>query len=176
MKFFASPRSKQEQAPRQVAPGHDSRAIANIFVGISHKAGETLTITQLVKFVYFAHGWTLGYTGEPLIRDKVKAWPYGPVVPMVYRAFRPQGILIKAPAIDENGRVYSAKPSSAQREIISNVYKAYSHLTPLQLTDITHEENTPWHQYAGKLYHTIGIEEIKAHYKERVKELKQGHG
>jgi len=175
MKFFASPRSKQEQAPRQVAPGHDSRAIANIFVGKSHQAGKPLTITPLVKLVYFAHGWTLGYTGEPLILDPVEAWRYGPVVPLVYKTFRPQGIFMLSPAIDAEGQPYTTKVSPVQSNIISNVYKEYSRLSIRDLTRITHEKDTPWYPYNGKPYALMDNEDIKRYYQERVEKLKQSN-
>ena len=156
--------------------GHDSRAIANIFVGLSLHANRKLTTTQLVKLVYFAHGWTLGYTENPLIRDEVQAWRYGPVVPVVYYTFRPQGLLVHATAMDEKGQPYTTTVSDAEFKIISNVYKRYSPLSVFELTDITHNKETPWSKYNGKRYHTIKNEEIKCYYTKRVERLKPSNG
>lgn len=153
--------------------GHDSRAIANIFVGKSHQADTKLSITQLVKLVYFAHGWTLGYTDKILISDPVEAWQFGPVVPVVYNTFRPQGILISAPAINDRGQPYVTDVNDVEFDIISNVYTEYSGLSPFELSALTHEENTPWAQYDGMHYHTIDNDHIWRHYKERVRKLEQ---
>lgn len=153
--------------------GHDSRAIANRFVGKSYEAGKNLTIMPLVKLVYIAHGWTLGYTGKPLICDTVEAWRHGPVVPQVYHAFRPQGIIIGAPAIDGKGRPYFTEVNEVEEEIISNVYKDYSGFSPFQLSALTHNEGTPWARYEGMPYHTISNENIKAYYEKRVEEVRK---
>lgn len=153
--------------------GHDSRAIANIFVGQSHQANRKLTIMQLVKLVYIAHGWTLGWTGEPLIRDKIEAWRFGPVVPLVYKTFRPQGIIIRSPAIDGKGQPYfTDKVDKVELEIIGNVYKEYSKISSYMLSKLTHGKDTPWSQYDGKHYHTIKNEDIKRYYDIRVERVR----
>lgn len=154
--------------------GHDSRAIANIFVGKSLDGKKQLTITQLVKLVYIAHGWTLGWTGKPLIRDRVEAWQYGPVVPLIYKTFRPQGTRVYKKAVDGEGQEYFTKVNDVE-DIISNVYEGYSDLTPFQLTSITHRGDSPWSQYDGWHYHEIDNEDIEKHYRGLVEKVKEGN-
>lgn len=149
--------------------GHDSRAIANLFVDKARKAKKQLTIMELVKYVYLAHGWTLGLTDAPLIKDKVEAWQYGPVVPVVYRAFRPQGVVIDKKAIDEEtGKPYSADSiTQEQLGIIEEVYRVYSQVLAFELSSLTHGQGTPWSKCYGKP--EIDDETIKRHYKEIAK-------
>ncbi len=147
--------------------GHDSRAIANIFVQMAQEQGEDLlTIMKLLKYVYFAHGWTLGHLNHPLICHKVEAWKYGPVIPEIYRSyiggtFFIHGKLINGP----NKKPYEAVLSSNEKTIIQNVYRDYSKLTSLQLSGITHRPDAPWSKYDGKFYEVIPNEEIQAYYK-----------
>ncbi len=41
---------------------------------------------KLHKLLYYAAGWHLGFTGEPLFDEDIEAWQYGPVVPSIYLA------------------------------------------------------------------------------------------
>ena len=52
----------------------------------------SLSILQLVKLVYLAHGWSLGFDRGPLINATAEAWERGPVIPRVYNFYRKQGI------------------------------------------------------------------------------------
>lgn len=123
--------------------GHDSRAIANIFIELAQKSGQRLTIMPLIKYVFFAHGWTLGITGKPLIRHEVQAWRYGPVVPEVYYAFRPK-LIIKEEARNWLMMQYHTTLESVEEEIVGKVYERYSAMEPWDLSALTHEEGSPW--------------------------------
>ncbi len=144
--------------------GHDSRAIANIFVQRAQAKGDDLTIMKLLKYVYFAHGWTLGYFKHPLICHKVEAWKYGPVVPEIYQPYSGtlfiRGKLLHNP----DNKHYEAELSSNEKNIIENVYNEYSKLTSLQMSDITHRADAPWSKYNGEFYAVIPNEEIQAYY------------
>ena len=53
--------------------------------------GGNLTLLQILKMTYLSHGYTLAITGKPLIYNKVEAWKYGPVIPIVYNALSKYG-------------------------------------------------------------------------------------
>ena len=53
--------------------------------------GQPVDLLKLVKLVFLAHGWRLGCKGDPLIREQVEAWKYGPIVRSVYDAFKEYG-------------------------------------------------------------------------------------
>jgi uncharacterized phage-associated protein len=67
---------------------YDPKAIANYLLEVAKNHNETLTPMKIQKLVYFANGWHLALKNEPLINEQVEAWPYGPVIPSLYRAFR----------------------------------------------------------------------------------------
>ncbi len=109
---------------------HDSRAIANIFVQMAQEQGETLlTMMKLLKYIYFAHGWTLGYLNHPLICHNVEAWKYGPVVPEIYHSYIGGTFLIRGRFINKpNKKPYLTELYSNEKIIIRNVYRDYSKL------------------------------------------------
>ena len=55
---------------------HDARVIANAL--ISRHGVNTLTPLQVQKLTYLCHGWTLGLYSQPLSRQQVEAWRWGP--------------------------------------------------------------------------------------------------
>ncbi len=153
--------------------GHDSRAIANIFVREAQKAGHRLTIMPLVKYIYFAHGWNLGYINEPLISDPIEAWKFGPVVPLTYRAFRDSSFVIREEAIDpDTGNPYHANLSERSSNIVTTVYKEYSKKSAWGLSSTSHHESAPWYKYRRQTYSHIPNDEIKAYYKGLIEKMK----
>ena len=65
--------------------------IANFFVRKGVESDNPTTILPLIKMVYISHGCNLAFYNEPLFKEPVEAWKYGPVVPSVYYAFRHNG-------------------------------------------------------------------------------------
>ena len=70
---------------------HDARAVANSLIEKGRDANRPLTPLQIIKLVYFCHGWMLGLYHKPLIEQDVEAWLYGPVVAEVYRGLKKYG-------------------------------------------------------------------------------------
>jgi len=65
--------------------------IANEFIERGKKDDELIDLLKLQKLVYLAHGWNLAFRNEPLVRETVKAWKYGPVFPDLYDATKDHG-------------------------------------------------------------------------------------
>ncbi len=109
-------------------------------------AGRTTTPLQLIKLAYLAHGWHLAFYGEPLFKDNVEAWEYGPVFPHLYREVRhfrngPIDTELFADVVEE-----AEISDKAARHVINEVMKIYGEYTAGQLIGITHREGTPWHK------------------------------
>ena len=146
--------------------GHDSWVVANRFVRLAQEKGETITIMQLVKFVYLAHGWHWGYYDKPLIRHNVEAWKYGPVVPAVYHAFRPQGVVVRDMVPTESN---DADFGSDAESLIDGVFKSYAKLPYIALSVLTHKKGTPWYQVKDNGYYApIPDEVIRDYYTNKV--------
>ena len=75
--FFASLiKGAHPRIPKESAMPYDAKSIANFFIDRAKESGETLTQMKLHKLIYYAHGWHLALTGEPLIDEPVQAWNY----------------------------------------------------------------------------------------------------
>ncbi|WGI22422.1 type II toxin-antitoxin system antitoxin SocA domain-containing protein [Amylibacter sp. IMCC11727] len=149
----------------------DSRVIANRILDIAEQRNIRLTMMQLLKLVYIAHGWWLTYSGgQPLTSDKPQAWQYGPVHPLVYNAFRRFGATaITERARDpETGFAYSDEITSDIDSILGSVVDSYGKLHAYRLSDMTHQVGTPWDQASKKWgnYAPITDASIKEHFDE----------
>ena len=120
----------------------DSRSVANDIVAKGIESGNPLTPLQVVKLVYLSHGWMLGLYRKPLIRHDVLAWRYGPVVAEVYRGVRKY----RGEPVTE--KIYAPETEvfdDIESDLLRQVYQKYGHLSGVQLSRLTHAENTPWH-------------------------------
>ena len=141
-----------------------SAAVANHLLDLAQSEGVSIDHMKLHKLVYIAHGWHLAVCGSPLIDDSIEAWQYGPVVPYLYRQFKECGhqpINTRAtdydPATGEFG-VAKARFDDRTKEVMLRVWNAYKGLSAVELSTLTHQSGTPWHNIAGKL----ASEELKA--------------
>lgn len=74
---------------------------------------ELLSNLKLQKLVYYAQGIHLAEFGTPLFEEKIIAWQYGPVIPILYQEYKKYGAG-RIPAdtgfdpmsIDDNTRAY----------------------------------------------------------------------
>jgi uncharacterized phage-associated protein len=130
---------------------HDARDIANFLLDYAEDKGTSLTIMALLKLIYFAHGWHLARYEQPLVKNAFEAWQYGPVVRAVYESFSESGkkpITIRACKFDPVKAKYSRATynlTAEERALLQNVFEAYAYFHAFKLSDMTHEENSPWH-------------------------------
>ncbi len=144
---------------------YDARQIANEFIRrAAEDGGRVLSIMTLLKLVYIAHGWMLALYNRPLFPNRIEAWQYGPVVLDVYQAYRNQGVDIRNPI------KFEALPLDPQAEdLLGQISSNYGHLSPFQLSDLTHIPNGPWDiaMRTGGKRAPILDELIKHHYLEK---------
>ena len=154
---------------------HNPIAIANYFIDLSSKG---LTLMQLLKLSYIAHGFKLALLDEPLADEYAEAWRFGPVFPSIYHEFKyekPGLIKDKAKRADMQKNIlkYVSSEFNANEETIMKLtYKKYGALSGWQLSAITHAPDTPWHKAWKEGQHIRGYsiknEEIKKHYKDMI--------
>jgi uncharacterized phage-associated protein len=159
---------------------YTAKAVANEFIALAKKDGRQLTPMQLQKLVYFAYGWYLAITGERLIDERVEAWQWGPVVPSLYLEFKRFGSdPVTEPSADyyfKDGKMQfkfyelnSGDPGKddAARMLIKRVWDIYGKYSAAQLSDMTHEPNSPWSTTPGKEIKGTDIddEEIKRYFR-----------
>lgn len=152
-------------------------AVANTFISHGAKDGKQFTPMQLLKLTYIAHGWSLAFLDKPLMDDDIEAWKYGPVIPNLYRAIRHyRGNPVATPIMLLNGE--NDKITDEQSKVIEFVYRRYGHLDGIALSALTHQTDTPWHEFFNEITWGRKIPDaiIAKHYKEKLEELKKSYG
>lgn len=128
----------------------DPRSIANLFLDEADRLGLELSHISLQKLLYFAHGLYLNSRRIPLVSGYFEAWQYGPVHPLVFRAFKAAGaapIHFRAKGQDPlTGQSKELEISSdiVVRAHINQVLSSYGSLSPGRLVEISHAKNSPW--------------------------------
>jgi uncharacterized phage-associated protein len=127
---------------------YDSRSIANKILEIAKKDGKALTIMQLIKLVYFAHGYSLGILGVPLSKHEAQAWQHGPVMAPVYKSFKGSGSQpIGALAINKTtGLPFRDEFSGEEHDLMQGVVDTYGGKHAFELSNMLHQEGEPWTQ------------------------------
>jgi len=142
----------------------DSKAVANQFLTLAKNEGKSLTPMQLIKLVYFAHGWYLAITGTPLLNETVQAWKFGPVIPSLYHEFKRFGNspiterATKTDIIGEGGTLklrlqapeITGEGSVLAKRVIEKVWEKYKHYSAVQLSNLTHLPDSPWAKTKGR--------------------------
>jgi uncharacterized phage-associated protein len=169
---------------------YDAKAIANFFLHEAENHGASLTQMKLQKLVYFAHGWHLGITNDPLLNEQVQAWSFGPVIRSLYKEFSEFG------ADKITRRAFSVRQNPGQRlnsldnwqayipsiddeaedhefveRLLKRIWEVYGDYTAFQLSNMTHADGTPWDRlsksFNGNIpkYATILDEWIREYFK-----------
>lgn len=129
---------------------YSPKAVANFFLEFAASKGESISPMKLQKLVYYAHGWYLGYTKQPLINEAIEAWQYGPVIPSLYHEFKQfgsVGIKSKATEFDSSSFDFvEVQPPQEEsiKKFLSNVWNSYGKYTGTKLSEMTHAEGSPW--------------------------------
>lgn len=146
--------------------GYDPRKIAEYMLFLSRRDKRPITPMQLLKLVYICHGWMLGLYGRPLSSQAAEAWPYGPVLPAVYRAYKQYG----GQSIADESDLPQCPPEGFDKDaenVIGQVWDGYSKYTGLQLSAMTHKPGTPWDITWNRVGHGMPISNdlIRDHYR-----------
>ncbi len=165
---------------------YDAASIANYFLDLADRNGAGLDPMKIQKLVYFSHGWNLALKDEPLIKERIEAWEYGPVIPPLYGQFKKFGngrITERALKVVFEGMKISYKVASidadsdeqtnaSTRPLLDRIWEVYGGLSGVQLSNLTHAEGSPWAiTYAknpGQRHLVIDDELIKADFKRRL--------
>jgi uncharacterized phage-associated protein len=130
---------------------YQTKALANAVLNKALENGEKLRPLKLQKLMYFVCGYYQAAYGEPLIDSTIEAWDYGPVIPEIYQEFRSFG----ANEINRPAREYDFEsedfvpvpiPTDDKRlsAVMDFVWSTYGKYTGLQLSEMTHNEGSPW--------------------------------
>ena len=114
--------------------------IARYVVDKCYQDRKPVSNLQLQKMLYFLQILFLEAFEAPLFSEEFEAWPYGPVMPSVYKMFSRFG---GAPI---EMRFVSAKESIQQthKEFLDTAIEVLREKSPWDLVRITHADNSPW--------------------------------
>lgn len=138
---------------------YSPQAVANTLLDFGSSSNNWISPMKIQKLVYYAHGWHLAIENAPLINEPVLAWQYGPVIESLYRDFcESSGTHIRDRASilrrGSNGDLELYEPTVPQQDdaykLLVRIWEVYGTYTATQLSNISHEESTPWHQVASK--------------------------
>jgi len=153
---------------------YNSYSISNYFLRKGNFEGVDITPMKALKLVYLAHGWHLGEHATELITDRIEAWKYGPVIPMLYHRIKHyRNNPIESMINVNNDGVFNEVDLPTHTDTVKfldGIWDHYKSFSGLQLSTITHEKDSPWH----KVYHLHGENSvipndlIKSYYQNRL--------
>lgn len=113
--------------------------VANAFINRYGK-DNLITNLKLNKLVFYAQVESLKKHGVPLFSDEIQAWEYGPVEPMVYRAFKKYDRSpISAPSSD-------FEATERSNSIVDDVFCRFSETTAFDMVTLSHRPDGAWAQ------------------------------
>ncbi len=116
--------------------------LAKAFLKLSDPdSGDVLTNLKLQKLVYYAQGFHLALTGQPLFQEELVAWEHGPVVVELYRTLKDFG----SSQVILDDTIAADTFTEDQIDLITDVNKVYGQFSAWKLRDMTHNE-APWQQ------------------------------
>lgn len=127
--------------------------VANfIFIEYQKISGRAIDEMKLHKLLYFAQRETIAILGEPLFKEPMQAWDYGPVSPKVRLAYTTNGL------VGDNFKLISGQHAYIVRDVILQ-YGCYS---SWKLSDMSHQEIS-WRnaRKTGKKNAVISLDDIR---------------
>ena len=119
-------------------------------------------IMKVLKLVYISHGFNLAIFDTPLIKEKVQAWQYGPVIPELYFRLKTNDLDTISVFYDDVQRL---EGDERTKKLLDAVYTKYGKYDGIQLSNLTHQKKTPWDITVNKYESEITEDLIKEHYK-----------
>ncbi len=158
---------KKSSAPA----AHDALGVANWLI----EYGGLYTPLQIIKLVYLSHGWMLGLYQRPLIKQKVEAWKYGPVIPDVYHQLKEYG---SSSVEDSIPGIQIVNFDDIENDLIKQVNIKYGCYSGIRLSQLTHTPNSPWDQIKkkGGINAIIPNELMEKYYRELADQVLKKHG
>lgn len=117
-----------------------ANTIAEYFLSLSNPdIGDIISNLKLQKLLYYAQGFHLALYGDPIFKENILAWEYGPVVKEVYDEYKKYGGAFIPPPEDFNNKDFTDK----QQELLGEIYEVYGQFSAWKLMEMTHSES-PW--------------------------------
>jgi uncharacterized phage-associated protein len=121
------------------------------------KCSNSLTIKKLMKLMYLAERQSITDYGELLVGDNPVSLPQGPVLSRTYdiakansnNALWNKHIARNGMLVELNKGVENRHLSRADFKVLDKTWNTFGHLSPQELTDLTHNECEEWSDPCG---------------------------
>lgn len=107
--------------------------------------GKSVSNLQIQKLMYFFEAYYMNvYDVDRLYECNFNAWTFGPVSIPLYEKFRKfgSGAIILTDQERESGKNISKE----KKILLDNIYIAFKDITPQRLVELTHMQDSPWHE------------------------------
>ena len=135
---------------------YDAISVAHYVIDKCTRDNNPISNLHLQKILYYLQKFWLKNFNAPLFADEIEAWPFGPVVPIVYYDYCSYGALKINETYDE------IKIDSEYHKDIDGIINEKREYNPWDLVSDTHKPNSAWYQTYnnGKGYKCIIDKEL----------------
>lgn len=129
---------------------YSAASITNAFLSRAFRDQKIISPMKAQKLVYFAHGYVLCETREPLLDELFEAWKFGPVLPSLYHECKKYGKSYIVDYLRDYDRQTSKWrpapiPSDCEvNDVLDFVWITYGDMEAITLSDWTHVKGGPW--------------------------------
>lgn len=141
-----------------------TQIVANTILILAFEENVKVTPMKLQKLMYFVYKDYLKETDTPLFSESFQKWKYGPVLSSIYYEFNTFGAgPINKFARDASGNVevVDMERQSLFSISIRRIWQKYKHYSGVQLSELTHMEDTAWSRAVKNNSDTLLDEDIK---------------
>lgn len=142
---------------------YKSLDIAKKILAKGTESEDYISNMKLQKLLYYMQGFYLAFFDKPMFEENIEAWMYGPVVPVIYEAYKENG----NKGIEYNGEVIKFG-TPKEENLFNEVFRIYSKYSATGLMEMTHNE-TPWKSVKTGIGSVISNEIMKQYFKKRLK-------
>lgn len=142
-----------------------STVVCNNILQRSFMENIVVTPMKLQKLMYFISCEYAKETNSELLSEDFCVWQYGPVLPSVYNEFKAfHGNQITTYAKDANGNSFAYDEDTAPnlKAAINRIWSSFKNKSGIELSRITHEENSGWSKAFLSRQERITKEQMKA--------------
>lgn len=152
--------------------------IAQYFIIRAYEDGMDAEMTNMKvqKLLYYSQSLHLALNDEPLFREEIQAWRYGPVCPPAYKFY--QGFEANQLPIPE--KKFVEQLSSETKQLLEEVWEYFGGYHAYLLSDMTHLE-FPWKKARKGLpseassTEPILVEDMKALGHQKLDKIERDH-
>lgn len=131
----------------QVKAIYSATGIAHYVVDKCNGIGRPVTNLHLQKMLYFLQVIFYDQWGIPLFDDEFEAWPYGPVLPSVYREFSEYGGTPIKRSFDKPVKFLMPE----HQWFLDAGIEKLRDMSPWDLVKVSHTEGSPWDYVFNKM-------------------------